>query len=90
MIVLIKIQNTSIHDAENNSLFIFCREMHLQEKLVQLTSNSMQANRTQVLNLERYVSLINPPTSASKNAVPIKLVRVVADFVKLKFMYPKK
>lgn len=61
-----------------------------QENLIQLTNNSMHANRTQVLNLDRQVSQINPPISASKNAVPIQLVRVVADFVKLKFMYPKK
>ena len=33
---------------------------------------------------------MNPPTSANKNEVPTKLVKVVADFAKLKFMYPKK
>jgi hypothetical protein len=31
---------------------------------------------------------MNPPNSATKNEVPMKLVSVVADFVKLKFMYP--
>lgn len=50
----------------------------------------MHAKRTQVLNLDKYVSQINPPTSGSKNAVPIKLVSVVADFVKLKFISPRK
>lgn len=53
-----------------------------------ITTNSMDPNRTMVLNLDKYVSVINPPKRASKNEVPRKLVSVLADFVKLKFMYP--
>lgn len=48
----------------------------------------MDIKSTQVLNLDKYVSQMNPPTSVSMNAVPKKLVSVVADFVKLKFIYP--
>jgi len=71
-------------------IFLHYRKNCEQEKLTKLTNNSMHANRTQVLNLDKYVSEINPPRSGSKKAVPIKLVRVVADFVKLKFMDPVK
>jgi hypothetical protein len=33
---------------------------------------------------------MNPPNSATKKEVPTKLVIVVADLVRLKFMYPEK
>lgn len=33
---------------------------------------------------------MNPPKRAKRNEVPMKFVRVVADFVRPKFMYPLK
>lgn len=41
-----------------------------------------------VLNLDMYVSEINPPNNDNRNADPMKFVSAVADFAKLKFMYP--
>lgn len=62
-----------MHESEHNKEFL-------------PTTTFMHLKTMHVLNLEMYVSEINPPDNDNRNAEPMKFFSAVADFVKLRFM----